>query len=101
MWTNSTQLGRSKDPAILAVKKLELPTKIHRRQINVSPIDIEDEVASSDSDASVIGQPAGYDDDTEIDSEGKYLYFNLFFLTRRWVQVIFATFTFLLRRIQQ
>ena len=82
------------------VKKLELPTKLHQRQINVSPIDIEDEVASSDSDTSVIIHP-GNDDDTEIDSEGKYLYFNLFFLTRRWVQVIFATFTFLLRRIQQ
>lgn len=50
------------------MKKVGLSSKLHERRINDSPIDIEEEVTSCDSDASVIVRPSN-ESDTETDSE--------------------------------
>jgi len=64
----NTQLGGSEDQEILAVKNLGLSAKLQERRINDSPMDIEDDVASSDSDGSVIVCSVR-DSDTETDGE--------------------------------
>ena len=64
----NTQLGGSEDQEILAVKNLGLSAKLQERRINDSPMNIEDDVASSDSDGSVIVCSVR-DSDTETDRE--------------------------------